>query len=105
MTAQFQVYEGFDRKFRWHLIAANGEAIASSPGGQSYPSKSAADNGIQSVKTNAPDATVVQLAKPPTAPKSPQQTPHEIAIQRQIRLNGMRRQRRQPMRLRSSRRS
>jgi uncharacterized protein YegP (UPF0339 family) len=41
---------------RFHLKAANGEIIAASQG---YETKAAAEKGIESVKTNAPGATVV----------------------------------------------
>jgi uncharacterized protein YegP (UPF0339 family) len=40
----------------FHLKAANGEIIAS---GQDYKSKAAAEKGIESTKTNAAGATVV----------------------------------------------
>jgi hypothetical protein len=40
---------------RFHPKAANGEVIASSEG---YTSKAGAENGIKSVQTNAPGATV-----------------------------------------------
>lgn len=43
-------------KYRFHLKAANGEIIAS---GQGYKSKEAAEKGIESIKTNAPGAAVV----------------------------------------------
>jgi uncharacterized protein len=43
-------------EIRWHLRASNGEIIASSQG---YKSKAAAEKGIDSVKANAPGATVV----------------------------------------------
>jgi uncharacterized protein len=42
----------------FHLKAANGQIIASSEG---YKTKAGAENGIQSVKTNAPSAAVVDL--------------------------------------------
>ncbi len=40
---------------RFNLKAANGEIIGSS---ESYSSESARDHGIESVKTNAPDAAI-----------------------------------------------
>jgi uncharacterized protein len=43
-------------KFRFRLKAGNGEIIASS---EAYNSNSAAQGGIDSVKTNTPGATVV----------------------------------------------
>jgi uncharacterized protein YegP (UPF0339 family)/uncharacterized surface protein with fasciclin (FAS1) repeats len=43
-------------KFRFHLKAANGEIIAAS---QSYLSRSSAENGIASIKKNAPMAKII----------------------------------------------
>ena len=43
-------------KFRFRLVASNGETIAS---GEAYESKDGCKNGIESVKTNAPKAEVV----------------------------------------------
>jgi uncharacterized protein len=43
-------------QFRFHLKAANGEIIAASQG---YETKASAEKGIESVKTNAPGAPVV----------------------------------------------
>ncbi len=43
-------------EFRFVLKAGNGEIIAMSEG---YASKSGAQNGIESVRKNAPDAAVV----------------------------------------------
>jgi len=44
-------------KFRFRLVAANGETIAVSEG---YSSKDACVNGIESVKKNAPIAKIVE---------------------------------------------
>ena len=44
--------------YQFNLKAGNGEIIASSQG---YASKASALNGIESVRTNAPDATVVEV--------------------------------------------
>ena len=44
----------------FHLKAANGEIIAASQG---YETKANAEKGIGSVKTNAPDAKVVDLTE------------------------------------------
>lgn len=44
-------------KFRFRLKAANGEIIAVS---EAYNSKEACVNGIESVKTNAPIAKIVE---------------------------------------------
>jgi uncharacterized protein YegP (UPF0339 family)/uncharacterized surface protein with fasciclin (FAS1) repeats len=43
-------------KFRFHLKAANGEIIAAS---QSYLSRQSAENGIASIKKNAPTAKII----------------------------------------------
>ena len=42
-------------KFRFALTATNGQTIGTS---ENYESAAARDNGIESVKNNAPDATV-----------------------------------------------
>nr|WP_202422923.1 YegP family protein [Gordonia sp. SID5947] len=49
------MYKDRADKFRFRLKAANGEIIASS---EAYESKSAAQNGIDSVKRNAADAAI-----------------------------------------------
>lgn len=46
--------------YRFNLKAGNGEIIATS---ESYTTKAAALNGIDSVKRNAPDARVDDLTK------------------------------------------
>jgi uncharacterized protein YegP (UPF0339 family) len=46
------------KKYRWRLKAPNGETIAS---GEAYSSKAACKNGIESVKTNAPKAEIVEM--------------------------------------------
>jgi uncharacterized protein len=56
MAAKFELFKDKSGDFRFHLKAANGEIIAS---GQGYKTKAAAEKGIESVKTNAPGATVV----------------------------------------------
>lgn len=53
----FEVYEDAAGEWRWRLVAPNGNIIADS--GEGYVSKQGAKRGIQSVKTNAPDARVV----------------------------------------------
>ena len=47
-------------KFRFHMKAANGEIIAASQG---YETKASAEKGIESIKTTAPSATVVDLTE------------------------------------------
>jgi uncharacterized protein YegP (UPF0339 family) len=45
-------------KFMFNLKATNGQVIGTS---ESYESADARDNGIESVKNNAPEATVVDM--------------------------------------------
>ncbi len=53
---KFELYKDKAGEFRFRLKARNGEIIAVSEG---YTSKSGANNGIESVRKNAPDADVV----------------------------------------------
>jgi hypothetical protein len=55
MAGKFELYADKSGKFRFRLKASNGQIIAAS---EAYNSKSSALNGIQSVKTNAPDAPI-----------------------------------------------
>lgn len=52
----FEIQFNAPDRFRFHLKAANGEIIAVS---QSYLSKQSAENGIESVKKNAPMAKII----------------------------------------------
>lgn len=54
----FELYEDAAGKFRFRLKAANGETIAVS---EAYESKAGCENGIDSVKKNAPVAAVKDL--------------------------------------------
>jgi uncharacterized protein YegP (UPF0339 family) len=56
MAGKFEVFKDSAGKFRFRLKAGNGEIIAV---GESYESKAGALNGIEAVKKNAPEATVV----------------------------------------------
>jgi len=56
MAAKFELFKDKGGDFRFHLKAANGEIIAS---GKGYESKAAVEKGIESIKANAPGATVV----------------------------------------------
>jgi uncharacterized protein len=58
MAGKFEIFKDKGGEFRFNLKAGNGEVIASSEG---YASKASAQNGIESVKKNAADATVVDL--------------------------------------------
>ena len=55
---KFEIYLGSDEQYRWRLKAPNGEIIASC---EAYSSKAACMNGINSVKTNAPKAEIVEM--------------------------------------------
>ena len=55
MAGKFELYEDKSGGFRFRLKAGNGEIIASS---ESYKTKAAAENGIESVKKNAGDAAI-----------------------------------------------
>jgi uncharacterized protein YegP (UPF0339 family) len=52
----FEIQFNAPDRYRFHLKAANGEIIAVS---QSYLSKQSAENGIASMKTNAPMAKII----------------------------------------------
>ena len=54
---KFELYEDKAGEFRFRLKAKNGEVIATSEG---YKTKASCENGIASVKKNAPDAEVVE---------------------------------------------
>ena len=55
-NARFELYEDRASEWRWRLVHDNGNIIADS--GQGYSSKQGARRGIESVKTNAPNAAV-----------------------------------------------
>ena len=55
---QFEIYCDAAGKFRFRLRASNGEIIAAS---EAYESKSGCQNGIASVKKNAPIAVIQDL--------------------------------------------
>ncbi len=54
---KFEMYEDKAGEFRFRLKAKNGEVIATSEG---YKTKASCENGIESVKNNAPDAEIVE---------------------------------------------
>lgn len=54
MAATFELYQDRAGEFRWRLRHQNGNIIADSSEG--YSSKANAENGIESVKENAPSA-------------------------------------------------
>nr|WP_276278010.1 HVO_2922 family protein [Halomicroarcula sp. SYNS111] len=59
MTATFELYEDSADDWRWRLRHANGNIIADS--GEGYASKAKAKQGIESVKSNAPEASVEEV--------------------------------------------
>ena len=54
---KFEWFKDKTGKFRFRLVAANGEIIATS---EAYSSKDGCVNGIESVKKNAPIAKIVE---------------------------------------------
>lgn len=57
--SKFERKTAANGKFHFNLKAANGQIIGSS---QMYASESGMENGIESVKKNAPDATVKEMS-------------------------------------------
>lgn len=58
MAGTFELYTDKSGEYRFRLKSSNGEVIASSEG---YSSRASAQNGIESVRRNAPDAAVVEV--------------------------------------------
>nr|WP_314845759.1 DUF1508 domain-containing protein [uncultured Microbacterium sp.] len=58
MAGKFELYSDSSGGHRFRLKAGNGEVIASS---ESYTTRAAAKNGIESVRTNAASADVVEV--------------------------------------------
>ncbi len=54
---KFEMYQDKAGEYRFRLKAKNGEVIATSEG---YTTKASCENGIESVKKNAPEAEVVE---------------------------------------------
>jgi hypothetical protein len=55
MAGKFVLKKGSTGKYHFNLVAGNGQVIATS---ESYERKQSAQNGIESVKNNAPDAEI-----------------------------------------------
>jgi uncharacterized protein YegP (UPF0339 family) len=55
MAGKFVLKKGTSGKFHFNLVAGNGQVIATS---ETYESRESALNGIESVKANAPGASV-----------------------------------------------
>ena len=68
MPAKFVLSKDKGGKFRFNLLATNGQVIASSEG---YNTKAAANNGINSVKKNAATAAVQDNTVAAAAPAKP----------------------------------
>jgi uncharacterized protein YegP (UPF0339 family) len=60
--ATFQVYKDKAEKYRWRLVTANKNVIATS--GQGYADKRGCMSGIESLKKNAPTAKIEEVAAP-----------------------------------------
>jgi uncharacterized protein YegP (UPF0339 family) len=55
VAGKFELYKDKADKYRFRLKAGNGQVIAVS---EAYESKASAENGIESVRSNAPTATL-----------------------------------------------
>jgi uncharacterized protein YegP (UPF0339 family) len=62
MAGKFEVYKDKAGKFRFRLKAGNGEIIAV---GEAYESKAGVMNGIESIRSNAMAASLVDLSDAP----------------------------------------
>ncbi|WP_375385019.1 YegP family protein [uncultured Microbacterium sp.] len=60
MPGKFELWADKGGDWRFNLKATNGQVIATSQG---YASKASALGGIESVKSNAPGAEVVEIGK------------------------------------------
>ncbi|QLD90339.1 YegP family protein [Natronomonas salina] len=60
--ATFEVYEDRAGQWRWRLVHDNGNVIADS--GEGYASRQKCEQGLQSVKQNAPEANVEKVQEP-----------------------------------------
>lgn len=61
-NATFEVYEDRTGQWRWRLVHDNGNIIADS--GEGYASRQKCEQGLESVKHNAPEADVVTVENP-----------------------------------------
>ena len=59
-TATFEIKEAKNGQYVFNLKAGNGEIIATS---ETYTTKAAAQNGIESVRRNAGDAKIIDLTQ------------------------------------------
>ena len=56
MASKFEIYKDSKGEFRWRMVAANGQTVAT--GGEGYKSKESCKAGIESVKKNAAAAPI-----------------------------------------------
>ncbi|GAA0221929.1 HVO_2922 family protein [Haladaptatus pallidirubidus] len=54
--ATFELYQDAREEWRWRLVHDNGNIIADS--GEGYQRQATAEQGIESVKENAPDSDI-----------------------------------------------
>ena len=66
MAGKFEVYQDVQGKHRFRLKAGNGQIIAV---GEAYESMAACLKGIESIRTNAATATLVDMTGGDTAAK------------------------------------
>ena len=60
--ATFEVYVDRADQWRWRLVHDNGNIIADS--GEGYASRQKCEQGLESVKRNAPGATIKSVDNP-----------------------------------------
>ncbi|MFL6112871.1 MAG: YegP family protein [Catenulispora sp.] len=68
MAGKFEVYKDQGSKFRFRLKAANGQIIAAS---EAYESKAALLSGIESIRSHAATAALVDMTEAPTPGPAP----------------------------------
>ncbi|NLV08697.1 DUF1508 domain-containing protein [Halomicrobium mukohataei] len=59
--ATFELYEDSAEEWRWRLVHDNGNVIAD--GGEGYSAAQKAEQGLESVRSNAPGANVIDQSK------------------------------------------
>ena len=59
MGATFELYKDRKGEYRWRLVHENGNILADS--GEGYASAQKAKQGIKSVRSNVPDASVERI--------------------------------------------
>ncbi len=73
MAAKFVVKKGTTGKFRFILLSTNGKVIATS---ETYETKRACLAGIESVRKNAPNATIDDQTKRQAASRAQGRSPN-----------------------------